>query len=84
MSSVQVYLQLAADTPTADEVKPGWIALVIVLLMAVALAGLMRSMVKQFRKVDFEEKEPDAGGDGAPESDSTADDPEREINGSSH
>lgn len=54
MTATQLYIVLA-DDPTADDVKPGWIALVIVLAMAVALALLMRSMVKQFRKVDFDE-----------------------------
>ncbi|UYM06393.1 hypothetical protein [Solicola gregarius] len=76
MIPAQIYVQLA-DSPTADEVKPGWVALVIVLLMAVALAILMRSMVKQFRKVDFEE-EPDERESSDPAAD------EHETNGSSH
>lgn len=77
MTSAQ-FSVLLAETPTADEVKPGWVALVIVLAMGVALFFLMWSMIKQFRKVDFPEddgKQADAGD--AQERD------ERETNGSS-
>lgn len=77
MTATLLYVPLAAE-PTADEVKPGWIALLIVLAMAVALALLMRSMVKQFRKVDFEEEPLDS-----PDEDgSTGSEQTREQNGS--
>lgn len=63
-----------------ENVRPGWTALVIVFAMGVALALLMWSMVRQFRKVDFEEK-PDE-----PEDSDAAQEPsdEHEINGSPH
>ena len=74
-------LPLAA-APTADEVKPGWVALLIVVAMGVALALLMRSMVKQFRKVDFEE-EPDPAARASHDSRAAARDTDRpEANGS--
>lgn len=76
MTATLLYVPLAA-APTADEVKPGWVALLIVLAMGVALALLMRSMVKQFRKVDFEE-DPER-----PDEDATGSGPTREQNGSS-
>ncbi|UPK74174.1 hypothetical protein MU582_17290 [Nocardioidaceae bacterium SCSIO 66511] len=82
MITAQVYLQLAADPPTADEVKPGWVALVIVLLMGIALAGLMWSMIRQFRKVDFEE-EPDRPDDSAADDDAVEPTDQRETNGTS-
>lgn len=79
---------LASDQPTADEVKPGWLALVIVLAMGVALALLMWSMVRQFRKVTFTE---DTNSDAEPSADSDADadsateqHDEHETNGSPH
>lgn len=77
---------LAADQPTADEVKPGWVALLIVLAMGIALALLMWSMVRQFRKVTFTE---DTNSDAEPGADSDSDGAteqrdERETNGSPH
>ena len=79
---------LLADTPTADEVKPGWIALLIVFLMGVALFFLMWSMIKQFRKIDFEDDEPgDSGGEASGNTDvaggARGHDDEHETNGSS-
>ncbi len=41
---------LAAYEP--EDVKPGWIALVLVLLLAVATFLLWRNMNKQLRKID--------------------------------
>lgn len=78
MSAAQISV-LLADTPTADEVKPGWVALLIVFLMGVALALLMWSMVRQFRKVDFPE-DTDESPDGA--SEVAGRDDEHETNGS--
>jgi hypothetical protein len=44
---------LAAVDP--EQVKPGWVALVIVVLMGVATFLLWRSMNHQLRKVTFDE-----------------------------
>lgn len=44
-----------------DDVKPGWVAFVIVVLMGVALYFILRSFVKQLRKVDFDEDAPRPG-----------------------
>lgn len=49
-------LLLAALDPA--QVKPGWLGLVVVLAIAVAIVILWRSMNRQLRKVDF-----DDGGD---------------------
>ena len=45
------------DAPEPSEIKPGWVALVIVLLLCVATALLWLNMRKQLRKISFEEKE---------------------------
>jgi hypothetical protein len=45
------------DAPAPSEIKPGWIALVIVLALCVATALLWLNMRKQLRKISFEEKE---------------------------
>lgn len=54
-------LLLAAVDP--ERVKPGWLGLVVVLAIAVAIVVLWRSMNRQLRKVDFEET--DGDGDSA-------------------
>ena len=60
----------------ADVVRPGVLALVVVLALAVATALLMRSFVRQLRKIDFEETpEPPAASPSQDASD-TADDAE--------
>jgi hypothetical protein len=49
------------------KVKPGWLALVIVLLMGLATFLLWRSMNRQLKKVHFEDDdraEPKGNGDG--------------------
>ena len=48
-------LLLAIDP---DRVKPGWLALLVVLAIAVALVILLRSMSRHLKKVDFPESEP--------------------------
>lgn len=46
----------AAEVPLDHEhVRPGLVALGLVLLLAVALFFLLRSFVKQLKKVDFDE-----------------------------
>jgi hypothetical protein len=51
--------RLAVDAgPTnPDDIKPGYVALVIVLLLCVATTLLWLNMRKQLRKIHFEEKE---------------------------
>jgi hypothetical protein len=41
--------------PDPSQVKPGWLALVIVLLMGLATFLLWRSMNHQLKKVDFDD-----------------------------
>jgi hypothetical protein len=53
---VELVVRLADVNP--NSVRPGWIALLIVLGLAVATFLLWRNMGKQMRKIDFEE-EPD-------------------------
>jgi len=38
-------------------VRPGWAALLVVLLLAVALVLLILSMLRQFRKIDVDRSE---------------------------
>lgn len=49
-----VVLQAAASDPPPSEndVKAGWVALAVVLLLAVAVFFLLRSFTKQLKKVD--------------------------------
>jgi hypothetical protein len=51
---LSVVLQAAASDPVPSEndVKAGWVALVVVLLLVVAVVFLLRSFVKQLKKVD--------------------------------
>ncbi len=43
--------------PADDQVRPGWIALGVMVLMCVASFLLWMNMRKQIRKIDFEETE---------------------------
>lgn len=49
-----VVLQAAASDPVPSEndVKAGWVALAVVLLLVVAVVFLLRSFTKQLKKVD--------------------------------
>jgi hypothetical protein len=53
-----VVLQLAAadPVPAENDVKAGWVALVVVLLLVVAVVLLLRSFTKQLKKVDAAEE----------------------------
>jgi len=55
----------------AKDIKPGWVALVLVLALAVATYVLWRSMNKQLRKIDVptqqEIRDAEAGGPQLPE-----------------
>ena len=42
-----------------NTVRPGWTALVVVLLLAVAMVFLFLSMRKQFRKISIPRQQPD-------------------------
>jgi hypothetical protein len=58
----------AAASSTSDDVSTGVIAFLIVAAMGVALVFLLRSMNKQFRKIDANPLEPGSSdGDGAGE-----------------
>ena len=65
-----VLLPLAEKTPDPADVKPGWIAFLIFVLMALAVAVLGFSLVKHLRKAraNFDEREgvdPDSDSDRA-------------------
>jgi hypothetical protein len=57
-----VLVPLAQQTPEPEDVKAGWIAFGLFLLLVAAVVFLWFSMRKQLRKVNFEEKD----GNGAP------------------
>jgi uncharacterized integral membrane protein len=42
--------------PSDNDVKAGWVALVVVLLLVVAVVFLLRSFTKQLKKVDAAEE----------------------------
>ncbi len=60
-------LQVAQPAPDPDEVKAGWVALVLFLVLAAVVAFLGFSLVKHLRRarVNFEHMEAD--GDQTPE-----------------
>ena len=59
-------LVAAASSSTSDDVQTGVIAFLVVAAMGVALVFLLRSMNKQFRKIDANPLEPASpDGDGA-------------------
>jgi hypothetical protein len=62
-------LAAVASSSTSDDVQTGVIAFLIVAAMGVALVFLLRSMNKQFRKIDANPLEP-----GAPEGDGAGED----------
>jgi hypothetical protein len=52
-------LAAAASSSSSDDVQAGVIAFLVVAAMGVALVFLLRSMNKQFRKIDANPLEPD-------------------------
>ena len=52
-----VLVPLAQKTPEPEDVKAGWVAFGLFLLLAAAVVFLWFSMRKQLRKVNFEEKD---------------------------
>ncbi|MEV6281870.1 hypothetical protein [Kribbella sp. NPDC051770] len=72
MTATTLLLTTAAPAGEIDPntVKPGWVALLIILALAAATALLMKNMSKQLKRIDIDPT------DGAPtRSDGTADDP---------
>ena len=58
--AVLVLLPLVVEKgPDPADVKPGWLGFSVFLALAVAVALLAMSFVKQLKKIDFEE-EPDS------------------------
>lgn len=51
-----VVLPLAQQAPPAEDVKPGWVAFGIVLLLAAAVVFLALSLRKHLGRVNFEEE----------------------------
>jgi hypothetical protein len=52
-------VRLAQDpVPAEDQVRPGWIALGLMVLMCVATFLLWMNMRKQIGKIDFDESDP--------------------------
>jgi hypothetical protein len=58
-----LFLPLVTKAPNPADVKPGWLGFGMFIALAVATVLLWLSMRRQLKKVDFEEKEPDAGGE---------------------
>jgi hypothetical protein len=52
-------LAAAAASSSANDVEPGVLGFLVVAAMGVALVFLLRSMNKQFRKIDSEPEAPD-------------------------
>ena len=52
-------LAAAAASSSANDVEPGVLGFLVVAAMGVALVFLLRSMNKQFRKIDAEPDAPD-------------------------
>ena len=52
-------LAAAAASSSANDVEPGVLGFLVVAAMGVALVFLLRSMNKQFRKIDLEPDAPD-------------------------
>jgi hypothetical protein len=55
MTAVPQLFPLLDSVPAPSEVKPGWIALVIVLLLGAAMVLLWLSMRRQISKIHFDE-----------------------------
>lgn len=55
-----VVLPLVDEPPAPEDVKAGWVAFAIFLLLAAAVAFLGFSLRKQLRKVNFEEEDSSA------------------------
>jgi hypothetical protein len=51
----------AASSSSSNDVEPGVLAFLIVAAMGVALVFLLRSMNKQFRKIEANPREPGVG-----------------------
>ena len=54
-----VLAAVAASSPSSNNVTPGLLGFVVVAVMGVVLVFLLKSMNKQFRKIDVEPDAPD-------------------------
>ncbi|HEX5985382.1 MAG TPA: hypothetical protein VFY86_02605 [Nocardioides sp.] len=57
---VDLLVLAAQEAPEPEDVKAGWLGFAVWIGLVVAVVLLAFSFVKQLRKVDFEEKDPDA------------------------
>jgi hypothetical protein len=57
---VDLLVLAAQEAPEPEDVKAGWLGFAVWLGLVVAVVLLAISFVRQLRKVDFEEKDPDA------------------------
>lgn len=64
-SSAAVLAAFARAGLGPDVVRPGGLALLVVLGLVVATALLLRSMTKHLRRIDFDESKPAPDPDGA-------------------
>ena len=70
---LNVVVLAAQQGPEPEDVKAGWLGFGVWLGLAVAVVLLAFSFVKQLKKIDFEEKDPDTDPD-ATDGDTPADD----------
>jgi hypothetical protein len=63
-------LAAAAASSSVNDVEPGVLGFLVVAAMGVALVFLLRSMNKQFRKIDAESGSPEGDGAGEKAADS--------------
>ncbi|RYU14228.1 hypothetical protein [Nocardioides iriomotensis] len=71
---MDVVVLAARQAPEPEDVKAGWLGFAVWLGLVVAVVLLCFSFVKQLRKVNFEEKDPDAA-EGGPERDTDTPNP---------
>jgi hypothetical protein len=69
----ELVVRAADQTPKDEDVKAGWTALVLFLLLIAAVVVLAFSLVKQLRKAQAAEDAGVYGSDDEPDSDSDAD-----------
>ncbi|WP_157544955.1 hypothetical protein [Nocardioides halotolerans] len=80
-TAVDLAVRVADETPKDEDVKAGWLALVIFLLLGAAVVVLAFSLVKQLRKAQAaedagiygsDEPDPAAGAEAEPENHSAS------------
>ena len=65
MTTLLVQLPLLDEAPAAEDIKPGWIALVLVIVLCVVTVLPWLSMRKRLRNIRFDRRD-DAGDDERP------------------